>query len=156
MKKDAIRAMSRARQRAEQTPDEVRAAFLQKRTEVCGVTLHPFTLGIIWLLEEIGHPIMDPAGVAEAGTLKTRQMAEAIFIFSAPGEAREALAAGREVFDESVHQRAMQIPPGEIKTLANAIAQIVKEGLATVPGALEEQSQSQKGNPRPPAGAENA
>jgi len=133
MKKPAIKAMLQARDRAQQTPDEVRAAFLQKRTHAGGLELHPLTLGIIWLLEEIRSPLIE--GIKDGQPLTIRQQAEAAFVFAQPDEARAALAEGREAFALAAHQLAAQVVPGDLNEIATAIGAILHDGLATIPGA---------------------
>lgn len=125
--------MIQARDRAQQTPDEVRAAFLQKRVAAGGLELHPLTLGIIWLLEEIRSPLIE--GIKDGQPLTIRQQAEAAFVFAQPDDARAALAEGRPAFDLAAHQLAAQIVPGDLNEIAVAIGAILNEGLATIPGA---------------------
>ena len=125
--------MVQARDRAGQTPDEVRGAFLAQRTMVCGVELKPFTLGILWLLEELGSPLMDPA--QQGVNLNLRDTARAIYVFKEPQAARAALTEGVAVLDEQAHALALNFTPGDVRELCAAITNIVTEGLATVPGA---------------------
>lgn len=133
MKQGTAKAMIHARDRAQQTPDEVRAAFLQKRVSAGGLELHPLTLGIIWLLEEIQSPLIE--GIKDGQPLTIRQQAEAAFVFARPDEARAALTEGRDAFRLEAHQLAAQIVPGDLNEIAVAIGAILNEGLATIPGA---------------------
>src|SRR5262245_41523605 len=133
MKPGTAKAMIEARDRAHNTPEEVRAAFLGKRAKAGGLELHPLTLGIIWLLEDLQHPLID--GLKEGERLSIKQQAGAAFVFAAPDEARAALAEGRETFEMGAHQVAMKLTPADLGEVAAAVVRIFNEGLATIPGA---------------------
>lgn len=133
--------MAVARDRAAQTPEEVRKAFLGTKERIAGIDLEPFTMGVIWLLEEIEHPTF--TGTAK-GNLSIRDIGRALFIYSDSAGARAALAEGIEAFDIGAHEVAKRVLPGEIAEVAAAIAKRTAEGMATVPG-------SGTGNPPPGA-----
>jgi len=56
------------KERAGTTPSVVLDALLPAAPTVCGITIHPFTLGILMLLEKIEHPELTgaEAGIADS------------------------------------------------------------------------------------------
>lgn len=132
MKKPVVQAMLAARDRAQQTPEEVRAAFLGKRVSAGGLELHSLTLGIVWLFEKLRHPLLE--GLTDGQRLSIEQQIQAAFIFAQPSEAHAALSEGIETFDAAAHKLAMNLTPADLNDIAHAIGMIMAEGLATIPG----------------------
>lgn len=119
-----------ARDRAAQTPEEVRKAFLAGTKTVGPISLQPFSLGILWLLEEIDHPIIKPAA-----ELKAKDVSRAIAIFSDPEGAGEAIkSAGLDALDEFAMPIVSGISMAWLSEIIAAIVEIITEGLATIPG----------------------
>lgn len=146
MKGSTVKAMVRARKRAEMTPDEVRAAFLQKRVRAAGIDLHPLSLGIVWLLDDLQHPLLGE--LSEHTKFSMTDQLRATYIFAFPDKARTAYVEGSaEGLDAGAHTLAMRLTPGDLNEIAAAIIKIVIEGLATIPGA---------GATRPPKVGENS
>jgi hypothetical protein len=151
-------AMLAARGAAMQTPQEVREAFLKGRRSIGPVNVDPFSLGILWLFEELKHPFNDPKPLLDAAQkpvldanqqplfepLTMRDTARAIFIFHDPEAAGDALAEGEEVLDSQARALARGIAPSELAAIIATISKTFAEGLATIPGA---------GNSNPPATA---
>jgi hypothetical protein len=143
-------AMLAARDSAMQTPDEVRKAFLGRRRSVGPVYVEPFSLGILWLFEEIKHPlnegreplldakgepVLDARGQPVPQPLSARDVARAIFIFHDSEGAAEALAEGVQTFDAAAVALVRQIDVQWIVKINEVINQTFSEGLATLPGA---------------------
>lgn len=142
-------AMTIARDQAQQTPAPVRKAFLPKVRKVGALTLQPFTLGMLWLLEEIEHPFFAAtAGAAEGASndeLPVREVARALFIFAHPERAAAALAEEVAVFDAEAKQLAFQIPAGQMAEAVRGMVEQLTEGLATLPGAGDPNPRQKKG-----------
>lgn len=136
-------AMLKARDQAAQTPEEVRKAFLTRTRAVGPLVLQPFSLGILWLFEELNHPFNATPTDAPAAPLTIKDTARAIYVFSDPEGAAEALASGLEAFDTAAMALAFGIAPEHLPAISAAIKGIFQEGLATIPGA---------GATNPPAG----
>lgn len=140
--------MLEARDQAMQTPDEVRAAFLD-RTRVLGpVRIEPFSLGILWLFESLKHPlysggkpiledgkpVLDGKGKPKTEGLSIQDISRAIYIFHDSEGAAEALASGEEAFDAEAMSLVRGIEPASIGTILEEITKTLAEGLATIPG----------------------
>jgi hypothetical protein len=152
-------AMLNARDQANQTPESVRTAFLARRQSIGGVFIEPFSLGLLWLFEELKHPLHTPRHVlddkgqaipvlGEGGQqlevngqkifqtepLSFRDIARAIYIFHDSEAADEALADGEGNFDREAFALAKGIDASKISVILGLITKTLKEGLATVPG----------------------
>ena len=155
------RAMLKARDQAAQTPEEVRKAFLTRTRAVGPLVLQPFSLGILWLFEELNHPFNKPEEVLrdaegnpvplldaegkpqikdgkplyQAKPMSLADTARAIYVFADPEGAAETLSAGLEAFDTAAKSLAFGIAPEHLPAIGLAIKTIFTEGLATIPGA---------------------
>lgn len=155
------RAMLHARDRAQQTPDEVRQAFLARRRTIGPVYVEPFSLGILWLFEQLKHPfnepqleldgdgkpmpLLDEGGAQKldangrpqfkAVPLSIQDTARAIYVFHDSESAAEALAEGVDTFDSQAMGLVRGIDPAFLPEISAVIAQTFAEGLATIPGA---------------------
>jgi hypothetical protein len=155
------RAMLKARNQAAQTPEEVRKAFLTRARTVGPLVLQPFSLGILWLFEELKHPfnepdeilrdaagnpvpLLDAAGkpqlkdgqpLYQVKPMSLADTARAIYVFADPEGAAETLATGMEAFDTAAKSLAFGISPEHLLAINRAIKTIFTEGLATIPGA---------------------
>jgi hypothetical protein len=131
----AAGAAFRAGREAAQTPEEVRKAFLTRTRAVGPLVLQPFSLGILWLFEELNHPFNATPSEASAAPLSIRDTARAIYIFADPEGAAETLTGGAESFDTAAKSLAFGIAPEHLPAISQAIKTIFAEGLATIPGA---------------------
>jgi hypothetical protein len=131
---EEAQAMLAARDQAAQTPEQVREAFLCRTTKVGPVILQPFSLGILWIFEQLKHPLGEPNAT---GTLSIADAARAIYAFVSPEEANESLAGGLESYDAAAFELARQIAPAWFAKIVEAITRILAEGLATIPGGSE-------------------
>jgi hypothetical protein len=140
-----LEAMNAAESAAKQTPPVVRTAFLTGPITVGGHTLQPFSLGHLWTLEAIEHPLIAIATAQSAEVkLGVRDLCSALFVLAKPREARLAIAeGGRERFDLVAGEFAESIAASDLPKIAAAIIKLVTEGLATAP--------SGDGAARPPA-----
>jgi hypothetical protein len=132
-----------ARTRAAQTPTAVRKAMLAGPREVCGLTLHPLSLDILWTLESVGHPLADPARSADQlAAITPLQTAQMVFAFAAPLSAVDAAAQPAEEgaklspYDKEAFAflRKSGVSIAQLGELGSAIAQLIQEGLAPAPG----------------------
>lgn len=126
-------AMAKARTAGQQTPSIVRQAFLAGAREVAGLTLQPLSLGILWLLEEVGHPLVKPSEAPAESALAMRDLIAALFIFSRPREARAAIQQGRDEFDLQAGELADTLPQRELAAISTTLNQLIAEGLGTAP-----------------------
>jgi len=153
-------AMLSARDEAMQTPDEVREAFLKRKRQLGPVYVEPFSIGILWLFEELKHPlytggdkILDAEGqpvpvlddqqkpvtrngrvVFATEPLSARDICRAIYIFHDSESAGEALSAGEDNFDQAALELVRGISQHMVGEIIAAITVTLTEGLATVPG----------------------
>lgn len=141
-----------ARAVAEQTPPDVLTAMLARPHTVHGVTLQPLNLDILWVLQKIGHPLGTPG--SESSDLSGLQVAQLIFAFAAIEEALDAVAEritgddGLTTYDrEAFRFVRAHVPMKALPDFAVEIGLMISEGLATAPGA---------GDENPPAGAAHA
>ncbi len=134
-------AMQSARKGAEQTPQEVREAFLARRRQIGPVWIEPFSLGQLWLFESLKHPFNEGAELIEVDgkqvpkRLSMCDTARAIFVFHDAESANEALQGGLEQFDAEALALASGIDPALLPEITSLIAKTFTEGLATIPGA---------------------
>jgi hypothetical protein len=149
-KLEESRAMLAARDAAGGTPEEVRQAFLNSKRALPGVELEPFSIGIMWLLEEIDHPLVRKAiqakdedgkprfaegkPVYEAQPIGFKDIARALYIFADSEGAHDALERGLTEFDSGAFVLAKSVPPQTYLAASNLIPQIIQEGLASLPG----------------------
>jgi hypothetical protein len=127
-----------AKSNSKLTPEEVREAFAATRRKVGSVFVEPFSLGIVWLFEEIKHPYNETASAGTAtGKLSIRDIARAIFIFNDSQAAAEALARGIPAFDAEAARLARTIEPADLPAITAAIADNFAKGLAAVAGNTE-------------------
>jgi hypothetical protein len=97
--------------------------------EVAGLRVHPWTLGIALLLEQIQHPELT------GGKPGMTDNAAAIFIFCEPEAAQAALQASRATFDHAVFQFALErVPVDAIELLKAAIREQIVRGKKAMPG----------------------
>ncbi len=127
-------AIIAARDAAQQTPPDVRTAMLDGERCVNGITFQPLTLAVLWLLEEIEHPLIrDAKQEGEASAFSNYDTATALFIFSAPRQARTLLSSGREEFDAAAFEMAEKFTPADLPALNKVLRSIFETGLATAP-----------------------
>lgn len=131
---------SGAQAKAAQTPSTVRKAMLSRPRTVCGITLHPLSLDVLWTLEAIGHPLGTP-GSAET-ELSPLRIAQMVYAFAEPGTALD-LASQGEDFDGGKLSRFDKAAFAFVRTnnlfpnlpeLGAAVATMITEGLAAAPG----------------------
>ena len=149
---DVNAAMEDARDRANVTPNAVLESFLSGPLTVGSLTLRPFTLGMLWILQDIDSPFVRPREVdpdteqPRRHSVTIRDIARALYIMSSPEEAFSAHQAGE--LDSEAFALVNKIGPGEIAEISSALQAIVARGLSPMPGS---------GSPFPaPAGAESA
>lgn len=174
MKPERARAAIKARDAAMNTPEEVRHAFIgsKKKTamitnspqKLSGITFEPFSLGMLYLLQEINHPftrVSEPARdeqgalildadkkpVLKEHPVNALDVSNAVYIFHDPVAARDALAEDRGVFDANAFKLSLTIPPANIAAIATTLAQLIAQGMETAPGG----GSAGAGNPRGPA-----
>lgn len=119
-----------ARDRAMQTPEEVRKAFLAGAIDVGPVTLQPLSLGMLMLFEQLEHPFQQAA----QGKLSITDSMRAIYIFSAPEDAAESLRGGVGEFDQAAQALACSIAPEYLTPIVEAVAQLFEQGMSTMSG----------------------
>ena len=124
---------------AAQTPRTVRAAMLAGPRTVCGITLQPLSLDILWALEAIAHPLATPGAPGELSHLRIAQM---IYAFAEPAAALQAASMGTDgaetltSFDHAAFAfiRRHVTNFADLPKLGEAIAQLIQEGLSPAPG----------------------
>lgn len=131
MTPQTARAMAEAGEAAKGTPEEIRKAFLQKRYSVAGIDLHPMTIGILWILEELAHPLL----AGETATIQVQDIGRALLAFADPERAYEALSNGADAYNREAFALLSSLPPSAVIEAIKLIPQILLEGLATLPGA---------------------
>jgi hypothetical protein len=132
--------------RAGETPSVVRNALLPDAQTVCGITIHPFTLGILMLLEKIEHPELT------GGTAGIADSANALFIFSDPIAAKSAISQGRDYFDQAAFEFCLEkVPASSLPKISEAMREQIALGMSTVPGRFspETEDTSPLAPPRP-------
>lgn len=121
-----------ARQAAAGTaPSIVRETLLGigSAPEFGDLQVHPWTLGIALLLEEIEHPELT------GGTPKLRDNAAAAFIFCEPEAAAAALRDSRAAFDQAAFTFSLEkVPVGALEDLLSAIRAQILRGRRAMPG----------------------
>lgn len=126
-------AMIEARNAAGNTPESVRKAFLgQRHDEVPGLSLESWSIGIMWLLEELAHPLLGGQGDVK---ITARDAARALLAFHDSDAAYNALSHGTEDYDQEAFRLVRSLPPASVIAAGKLIPQIIAEGLATIPGA---------------------
>lgn len=129
--------MRDARDAAAQTPPDVRTALLAGPRSVESltgrVTFQPLSLGTLWLLEEIGHPLLKTSQDAAPAELPIRDIVSALFVFANPADARAAISESRAVFDAEAQAFAGNFAPSQFESLVAVLSTIISEGLATAP-----------------------
>lgn len=156
------KAMLEARDAAQQTPPQVRRAFLGSAAAECKLELVEFSLGVLWLFEELKHPFnegREPLRDAEGKPIlarnekgepilkdgnplvmlkpmSMRDNMRAILVWHDPEAAHEALTAGGvEQLDAAAMELALKLSPADLAGLLTEINRRFTEGLATIPGA---------------------
>ena len=135
----------KAQAAAAQTPRTVRRAMLAGPREVCGVTLHPLSLDILWTLEAVGHPLGTPDSAPSADpSLKPLHIAQMIYAFAKPSAALELASLADDsapgdkltAFDRAAFAfiRTHNLFTS-LAELGAAVAAMITEGLAAAPGA---------------------
>lgn len=138
-----FKAGKAARKIAEQTPPDVLCAMLAKPVTICGIELQPMSLDTLWCLQACGNPLGTPGksqeGIAELNHLGIAQL---IFAFAEPARALDAASeVGEEGQKISPYDRAAMafirahVPMAALSEIGAAIAKFIVEGLATAPGA---------------------
>ncbi|MGC3991696.1 MAG: hypothetical protein QM796_18795 [Chthoniobacteraceae bacterium] len=132
-------AAARARDKALQTPDEVRAAFLGKAIEFNGIRIGPLVLGVLYLLEEVGSPFARTEAAegtqGKSPRITQRDLFRAIAIFHDPELAREVwVEHGEGAFDKHAFSLASKIHAASLPAVVAAIGERFQESASTAPG----------------------
>lgn len=122
------------------TPERARAALLAQPREVEGLRIHPVTLGIQILLEEINHPVLQAAKAASAEEaaavqIGARDVLHLIFIFAQPEEAWRAIGMSRENFNASARDFGFSVSPSIVAAATPVIRDMLFQSGRTLPGA---------------------
>lgn len=125
-----------ARKRAEVTPPVVLDAMLAGPVEFGGITLHPLSLDIIWVLQKCEHPAFDAAGSGQSD-LTPLQIAQLVYAFAAPSSAVATVTQGelgQSAFDaEALAFFRRHVPMPQTKEVLAIIARLIRAGYATAP-----------------------
>lgn len=125
-------AMVRARDRAMQTANVVRQAFLRPPLRCLGTLFHPLSLGALWLLEEIESCLLREDNGAQQITL---EIGRAAFVLAESERARDALGANRVEFEKQVVAFSSAFGIAQLPELFQVVQTVVGDGLETIPGA---------------------
>lgn len=107
--------------------------------QVAGITIHPFSLDILWVLEEAECPLFK--GDNTGGNLTALQCAQVIFAFAAPEQALEAASIRAEdgakltPFDrEALAYVRAHLPVSEIPAVTEQLGAMLRAAMAAAPG----------------------
>lgn len=123
-------------------PKRVVKAFLPDDTCVAGLTLQPFTVGTILLLEKLNHPLVRDDLKRE---MTNQEVLTLVYVLTHPVPATNALLhQGPSAFDAAVMDFASTIPVGALRPLGLAIRRHFEAALATATSGGEENSTEKK------------
>jgi hypothetical protein len=136
----ATAAAVEARVAAQRTPTTVRRALLHSGPQtIGGVTIQPFSLLIIWLLEEVASPVIG-APSANGGEMSTADLALAVAIFAEPDRAAviadnaPAGVSPASALRPLAREVAGRVAVQELKAIGERIGEIIRANLAPGPG----------------------
>ena len=116
-------------------PRKAVSALLPETIRVAGVTLCPFTVGRLLVLQRLGHPLAADTTSAAMTNEETMQL---LFVLSRPAEeAKRLLDDGDDVFSTAVIAFADTIPVTDLVAVGKAVAaqweKTWETGLKTIP-----------------------
>lgn len=101
------------------------------------IKIHPLSLGIFWLLEQIDHPFVRKAGPDGAtdrlAETTGQDIARAIFIFANPSEAQKAWAQDRSTFDRQAFDLAASITMEELVVIQEEMTGVLLRNGSDLP-----------------------
>jgi hypothetical protein len=116
------------------TPSRVLKTFYPAKIKICGYEVSQCGLGILGLLEQIGHPFIDVMLGKGDREVSIADQQRAFFIFAHPRTARDLLAQGPEALDVAAYEFTENLNAAALGEITAKVAQLVREGLATMPG----------------------
>lgn len=95
---------------------------------ILDLPLQPLDLGILILLEKIEHPFVSGK---DSISLPPSEIINALFVFSAPEKALDALLVSRAAFDKEAFKIARAIRPSDLPALGEKLRALLNPTPAT-------------------------
>lgn len=146
------------------TPDRVRAGLMAQPITVGGLTIHPVSIGVTILLEDIDHPILQLSQaktqeerLAIAETIGGRDLLRLIYIFAQPEDAWRTMAMSKENFEVAARDFGFSVPQQTVAEVMPVIRDMIVSAPQTIPTQIGQDSEGSSGDPlaqsqRPPLG----